>query len=83
MYYGRGDPAPFCFLKKHLQFFRECVIMSMLNMEAYRSGHNGTDSKSVVLSGTEGSNPSASAKLKLGGDNSLMSKFALQAFAFP
>ncbi len=33
-------------------------------MEAYRSGHNGTDSKSVVPNGTVGSNPTASAKLK-------------------
>ena len=30
-------------------------------MEAYRSGHNGTDSKSVVPHGTVGSNPTASA----------------------
>ena len=30
--------------------------------EAYRSGHNGTDSKSVVPHGTVGSNPTASAK---------------------
>ncbi len=29
--------------------------------EAYRSGHNGTDSKSVVPHGTVGSNPTASA----------------------
>ena len=33
-------------------------------MEAYRSGHNGTDSKSVVPHGTVGSNPTASAKTK-------------------
>ena len=33
-------------------------------MEAYRSGHNGTDSKSVVPHGTVGSNPTASAKQK-------------------
>ena len=31
-------------------------------LEAYRSGHNGTDSKSVVPHGTVGSNPTASAK---------------------
>lgn len=30
-------------------------------MERYRSGHNGTDSKSVVPHGTVGSNPTASA----------------------
>ncbi len=30
-------------------------------MERYRSGHNGTDSKSVVPSGTVGSNPTRSA----------------------
>mgnify|MGYP006956053016 CR=1 FL=1 len=33
-----------------------------LFLEAYRSGHNGTDSKSVVPHGTVGSNPTASAK---------------------
>ena len=33
-------------------------------MEAYRSGHNGTDSKSVVPHGTVGSNPTASANAK-------------------
>ena len=33
-------------------------------MEAYRSGHNGTDSKSVVPHGTVGSNPTASARKK-------------------
>ena len=33
-------------------------------MEAYRSGHNGTDSKSVVPHGTVGSNPTASANKK-------------------
>ena len=32
-----------------------------LNTEAYRSGHNGTDSKSVVPHGTVGSNPTRSA----------------------
>ncbi len=31
-------------------------------MEAYRSGHNGPDSKSGSPHGLEGSNPSASAK---------------------
>ena len=31
-------------------------------METYRSGHNGTDSKSVVPPGTVGSNPTVSAK---------------------
>ena len=34
----------------------------LLFLEAYRSGHNGTDSKSVVPHGTVGSNPTASAK---------------------
>ena len=33
-------------------------------METYRSGHNGTDSKSVVPHGTVGSNPTVSAKTK-------------------
>ena len=33
-------------------------------METYRSGHNGTDSKSVVPPGTVGSNPTVSAKPK-------------------
>lgn len=32
-----------------------------LNTEWYRSGHNGTDSKSVVPHGTVGSNPTHSA----------------------
>ena len=50
------------FSEKCLQFFKRYGIINLLcNREAYRSGHNGTDSKSVVLSGTEGSNPSASA----------------------
>lgn len=51
------------FSEKCLQFVKRYGIINLLcNKEAYRSGHNGTDSKSVVLSGTEGSNPSASAK---------------------
>ena len=33
-------------------------------METYRSGHNGADSKSVVPSGTVGSNPTVSANIK-------------------
>ena len=33
----------------------------LLIMEAYRSGHNGPDSKSGSPHGLEGSNPSASA----------------------
>ena len=33
-----------------------------LNMERYRSGHNGADSKSVCAKAHEGSNPSLSAK---------------------
>ena len=33
-------------------------------METYRSGHNGTDSKSVVPHGTVGSNPTVSASEK-------------------
>ena len=36
--------------------------VSALYTETYRSGHNGTDSKSVVPSGTVGSNPTVSAK---------------------
>ena len=41
-----------------------CTTLKYNNkLEAYRSGHNGTDSKSVVLFwGTVGSNPTASAK---------------------
>ena len=35
---------------------------SQLNMERYRSGHNGTDSKSVEPQGSVGSNPTRSAK---------------------
>ena len=34
-------------------------------METYRSGHNGTDSKSVVPHGTVGSNPTVSARAAL------------------
>ena len=33
-------------------------------METYRSGHNGTDSKSVDPQGSVGSNPTVSAKQK-------------------
>ncbi len=41
---------------------RNVIIISLFDiMEAYRSGHNGTDSKSVVPHGTVGSNPTASA----------------------
>ena len=32
-----------------------------MNMETYRSGHNGTDSKSVEPQGSVGSNPTVSA----------------------
>ena len=41
-----------------------CYNIHVRNTEAYRSGHNGTDSKSVVPHGTVGSNPTASAKTK-------------------
>ena len=37
--------------------FQPCLTY----METYRSGHNGTDSKSVVPHGTVGSNPTVSA----------------------
>ena len=37
--------------------FRSCLTY----LETYRSGHNGTDSKSVVPHGTVGSNPTVSA----------------------
>lgn len=37
-------------------------VYNIIVTEAYRSGHNGTDSKSVVPSGTVGSNPTHSAK---------------------
>ena len=55
------------FFKKPLlfaKFYAIIVAFATLrqNMEAYRSGHNGTDSKSVVPHGTVGSNPTASAK---------------------
>ena len=36
--------------------------MPVVNMETYRSGHNGADSKSVWEQSHEGSNPSLSAK---------------------
>ena len=55
------------FFKKPLLFAKIYAIIVAFatlrqNMEAYRSGHNGTDSKSVVPHGTVGSNPTASAK---------------------
>ncbi len=37
-------------------------VYNIIVTEAYRSGHNGTDSKSVVPHGTVGSNPTVSAK---------------------
>ena len=40
------------------------IIMRDKFMDRYRSGHNGTDSKSVVPHGTVGSNPTLSAKMK-------------------
>ena len=57
------------FLQKHLlfaKFYAIIVAFATLrqNMEAYRSGHNGTDSKSVVPHGTVGSNPTASANAR-------------------
>ena len=58
------------FLQKTLAFFKNlcynsCVRkFAKMNMEAYRSGHNGTDSKSVVPHGTVGSNPTASANAR-------------------
>ncbi len=39
---------------------------SIIFTEAYRSGHNGTDSKSVDPKGSVGSNPTASAKRIIG-----------------
>lgn len=38
--------------------------MIRLNTETYRSGHNGTDSKSVEPQGSVGSNPTRSARCK-------------------
>ena len=43
-----------------IRFFRYSPAQK-LNMEAYRSGHNGPDSKSGSLHGLVGSNPTASA----------------------
>ena len=40
------------------------VIRANIYMEAYRSGHNGPDSKSGNLNGFVGSNPTASALVK-------------------
>ena len=37
------------------------IYTCQINTETYRSGHNGTDSKSVVPFGTVGSNPTVSA----------------------
>ena len=39
-------------------------LKTRINMEAYRSGHNGHDWKSCSLNGLRGSNPLASAKAK-------------------
>ena len=50
------------FQRWDIDFFKKKLYNKLqLNMEAYRSGHNGTDSKSVVPHGTVGSNPTASA----------------------
>ena len=54
--------------KKFLQFERCTAIMckkafyGSRNMERYRSGHNGADSKSVCEKSHAGSNPALSAK---------------------
>ena len=56
------------------KFFRELTnavyiyhycspVFTKLNTEAYRSGHNGPDSKSGIPPGIVGSNPTASAKI--------------------
>ncbi len=47
-------------------------------METYRSGHNGTDSKSVVPPGTVGSNPTVSAK----NENAHVGVFAFYTVGF-
>ena len=39
------------------------AVTNKFNMESYRSGHNGADSKSVCEQSHEGSTPSLSAKL--------------------
>ena len=41
------------------------VCIKNLNMEVYRSGHNGPDSKSGIPQGIVGSNPTASANKPL------------------
>ena len=51
-----------CFFDKIYERFGIKENKRQSNTEAYRSGHNGTDSKSVVPHGTVGSNPTASAK---------------------
>ena len=45
-------------------FLLEYYQFKKMNMEAYRSGHNGPDSKSGSPHGLVGSNPTASAKKK-------------------
>ena len=40
-------------------------MYNIIVTEAYRSGHNGTDSKSVVPHGTVGSNPTVSASTEV------------------
>ena len=54
--------------------------LGWLNMERYRSGHNGADSKSVCLNGHAGSNPALSARMRLSRNKSR--KDFLAAFAF-
>lgn len=50
-------------LKKGIAIFRAVWYNEFCDYtETYRSGHNGTDSKSVVPYGTVGSNPTVSAK---------------------
>ena len=56
------------------------MTLTELNMERYRSGHNGADSKSVCLNGHGGSNPPLSARTRLSRDKSR--KEFLAAFAF-
>ena len=59
------SPFAFAILKTRISQFSRNLVTWLLplqfNTEAYRSGHNGTDSKSVVRQRTVGSNPTASA----------------------
>ena len=48
-------------MRRFFDLSKNVDVKPKMNMESYRSGHNGPDSKSGSLHGLEGSNPSLSA----------------------